>query len=155
MGALASLYSLSLPYSRTHTHTHNMHEHTRAHANWLGTNHLLWRTGAFHSSVVMYGVWLLLATSPCSHKFNTSSYRAKSGSNSALIALNAPSVWVHDTVCLKMFSFHVRINIFTDIYVTQMIVRTSLSEKTKVHPVSPTPILYSAFHISELSLIFL
>ena len=63
------VFSLAHPRTRSH-------EHTWAQAGWLRTNHLLWRTGAFHSSVVMYGVWLLLATSPHSHKFNTSSYRA-------------------------------------------------------------------------------
>lgn len=66
------------PLARTHALTSTLERRAR----WLGTNHLPRRTGAFHSSAVMYGVWLLLATSPHSHKFNTSSYRARSGSYS-------------------------------------------------------------------------
>lgn len=79
MGTLAALYSP--PASPRFAHTLSR-AHWSARARWLGTNHLPRRTGAFHSSAVMYGVWLLLATSPHSHKFNTSSYRARSGSYS-------------------------------------------------------------------------
>ncbi len=82
MGTLAALYSLSLSHTRAHTHFLS-HEHSWAQTGWLCPNYLLCRTGAVRSSVVMYGVWLLLATSPHSHKFNTSSYGARSGSKSS------------------------------------------------------------------------